>query len=117
MRLVLLLSVAAVTFAQTPARIRLIYAVSGKPAAGVEVHVSREGKSTKYTADRTGRIAAAVAPGQVFITDPKTRTVLLSRSFSAAPGEIEIGLPIRVSGQVAGFGSDPGKIEIDCAYG
>ena len=117
MRLVLLLSVAAVTFAQTPARIRLIYAATGKPAAAVAVHVSRDGKSTTYTADRSGRIAAAVAPGQVFVTDPKTGTVLLSRGFSAAPTQIEIGMPIRVTGQVAGFGSDPSTIEIDCAYG
>jgi hypothetical protein len=117
MRLVVLLSVAAAAFAQGPGRIRLIYAVSGKPAAGVAVQANRDGKSVQYTSDSAGRIAAQVASGLVFITDPKTGTVLLSRSFSAEPTVIEVGIPIKVTGQVTGFGSDPGKIEIDCAYG
>jgi hypothetical protein len=117
MRLVLLLSVAGAVFAQGPGRIRLIYAVSGKPAAGVAVQVSRDGRSAQYTSDSAGRIGTTVASGLVFISDPKTGTVLLSRSFSAEPTEIEIGMPIKVTGQVTGFGSDPGKVEIDCAYG
>jgi hypothetical protein len=117
MRLVLLLSLAGAALAQSPRGIRLVYAVSGKPAAGVSVSVSRDGKATQYTADNAGRISAAVAPGQVFVTDPKTGTVLLSRGFSAEPKEIAIGIPIRVSGEVKGFGADPAKIEIDCAYG
>ncbi|MCU1233312.1 MAG: hypothetical protein JWP63_1279 [Candidatus Solibacter sp.] len=44
--------------------------------------------------------------------------MLADRAFTdRAPAEIAIGLPVRVSGEVGGFGDDPARIEVDCAYG
>lgn len=117
MRFVLLLSLAGAAFGQGAADVRLVYALSGKPAAGVSVQVSHAGKIAKYTADARGRISAEIAPGRISVTDPRTGTLLLSSGYTTAPKEIEVGMPLRVSGEVAGFGSDPAHIEIDCGYG
>jgi hypothetical protein len=98
---------------------RLVYAITGRPAAAVVVDVfDASGKARHATTDRSGRLAGLDSASRILVKHAGSGTILADRAFAdRVPAEIMVGLPVRVSGEVSGFGDDPARIEVDCAYG
>src|SRR5262245_41130888 len=104
-------------FGQPAASVRFTYAVTGKPAAGMTVEMVSVQPPTRYTTDSAGRVPVALTNGRVRVTDPQTGVMLLDRGVVRPTPELAIAIPVRLTGQVTGFGTDPTRIEIDCGHG
>ncbi|MCU1233315.1 MAG: hypothetical protein JWP63_1282, partial [Candidatus Solibacter sp.] len=97
------LNLAAVTlccctglFAQRAASTRFVYAVSGKPAAGMTVE-TMGAQPGRYTTDGSGRIPVALGVGRVHVTDPQSGLMLLDTGIVSPSAELAIAIPIRLS--------------------
>jgi len=113
----ILLVCCSTLFGQHPSSTRFVYAISGAPAAEVKVDVSGADKDASYTTDASGRIPVTLPVGRVHVTDPKTGITLLEQGIASPTAELAIGMPLQLTGEVSGFGSDPAQIQIDCGYG